>query len=99
MYVLVIFSVFLITSIVSYFVLIQKLLNYKSLVLVDQPTPIQTEKILSRECPDKWVNNQIPGEIELPRQYFIVDGKRRELAEFDLNWIKRYCKVTSEFVY
>lgn len=97
-YVMVIFSVFLTASIVSYFILIQKLLSYKSLILLDQIDSLP-KKNLTRVCPDKWVNNQMPGETEIPRQYFVVDGKRRELAEFDLNWIKQHCKVKPEFVY
>ncbi len=48
-------------------------------------------------CPEKWYDNQQPGPEASGRtsnsQYFIVDGQRRELSEFDVEWIKQNCAV------
>lgn len=47
-----------------------------------------------RICPDDWFDNQMPPVQEGEnRQYFIIDGERRELSEFDVEWIKKNCKV------
>ncbi|MBT4209397.1 MAG: hypothetical protein HOE19_00530 [Candidatus Komeilibacteria bacterium] len=45
-------------------------------------------------CPDRWTDNQelpiVPGK---ETQYFIIDGARRELDEFDLDWVKENCDI------
>jgi len=48
-----------------------------------------------RICPDYWADNQEPPFSPIPeeRQYFIIDEERRELSEFDVNWIKNNCEV------
>ena len=51
-------------------------------------------------CPDKWYDNQMPGPAH-PRtsQYFVLNGERRELAEFDINWIEKNCNISPGAVY
>ncbi len=47
-------------------------------------------------CPDQWYDNKMPttvGNKNSNSQYFVLDGKRRELSEFNLNWIKNNCDV------
>lgn len=59
------------------------------------PKPIQ-------KCPDQWIENRMPGPTErLPhqRQYFIIDGKRQEIINYDLDWILIYCPIDVEYVY
>ncbi|MBS3163344.1 hypothetical protein J4427_01515 [Candidatus Woesearchaeota archaeon] len=51
-----------------------------------------------RICPDGWIVNLMPGpscvsKNCINREYFIVNNSRRELEEFDLNWIKMNCKT------
>lgn len=53
-----------------------------------------------RACPDEWIENRMPsvgstGSV----QYFILEGKRRELSEFDLDWIKQHCNLKPTIVY
>ncbi|MBI2543359.1 MAG: hypothetical protein HYW24_04180 [Candidatus Aenigmarchaeota archaeon] len=68
---------------------------------------ITVYKAKLRTCPDKWVENRMPRTIDensttedlTPDQYFIVDGKRRELSEFDVDWIKENCNITPDIVY
>lgn len=49
-------------------------------------------------CPDEWYDNQMPT-IECDdctgsqNEYFILDGARRELAEFDLGWVVSNCDI------
>lgn len=51
-----------------------------------------------RICPDKWYDNKMPRIIseddeEYVSQYFIIDGERREISEFDVDWIIENCEV------
>lgn len=53
-------------------------------------------------CPDHWIEDRMPGPIErkpYERQYFIIDGKRVELQDVDLDWILIYCPIAIEYVY
>ena len=59
------------------------------------PTPL-------RVCPEKWYDNRMPstvGSNDVPREYFIYKGVRRELSEFDVNWVKTNCSVKPQAVY
>ena len=53
--------------------------------------PFKSDKL--RICPDAWYDNQMPGEVTKPREYLIINGKRRELDEFDIEWIRNNCAV------
>lgn len=50
-----------------------------------------------RVCPDAWYFDAMPGPSDAgsdqPREYLVVDGERRELTEFDLEWIRENCEV------
>ena len=62
-------------------------------------TPLENSKL--KICPDEWINNQMPtpvGSNNPPPQYFIVNGERRELSEFDVDWIKENCEVNEPTV-
>jgi len=53
-------------------------------------------------CPDEWIENAMPGPDTKggpAKEYFILEGKRRELSEFDLEWVKKNCKVQKQTVY
>ena len=52
-------------------------------------------------CPDAWYKNEqpcvykdSPAECEQQRkEYFIIDGKRKELEGIDVEWVKENCEV------
>ena len=78
--------------------------------ILDQPHPSYTAPEICKidpyplppVCPDRWIEDRMPGPIErMPyeRQYFIVDGKRVEIDELDLNWILIRCPIEIEYVY
>lgn len=47
-----------------------------------------------QKCPDEWIENRMPStDTSRVNQYFIVDGQRRELEEFDLEWIRNNCDI------
>lgn len=54
-----------------------------------------------RVCPDKWYKNEqpcvyqdSPTECDQQRkEYFIIDGKRKEVEEVDVEWVKENCEV------
>jgi hypothetical protein len=50
-------------------------------------------------CPDEMINNQMPGPGGQKASYYIVDGKRREISEFDANWVAQNCTVPAQTVY
>ena len=67
-------------------------------------TPKTTQKITEtklRICPDYWYDNQMPcGCVDIncsdckgERQYFIINETKRELVDFDVDWIKKNCEV------
>lgn len=58
-----------------------------------------------RVCPDELIINTMPTFVEdgSPTQppsegYYILNGKRRELAEFDTAWVAAHCKVPEQEV-
>ena len=55
-----------------------------------------------RECPDSWIENRMPSVSDKPsekKQYFIVNGERKEIKEYDLEWIVENCNITPQVVY
>lgn len=59
---------------------------------------IKTDNNKLKICPDEWYDNQMPcietvNSCPQVTQYFIIDGQRRELIEFDVDWIKENCEV------
>ncbi len=54
-----------------------------------------------QQCPDKWFDNRMPSVISKTpeiREYFIFEGGRRELDEFDLEWIQKNCNLKKQVV-
>ena len=71
-------------------------------------TPPSTEITKLQICPDEWYKNEqpcvyqdSPAECEQQRkEYFIIDGERKELEEVDVEWVKKNCEVNKpEVVY
>ncbi len=65
-------------------------------------TPRQSSSgSLMRICPEEWIVNHMPStvgqETDL-NEYFVYQGKRRELTEFDVNWVKSNCPIKPEIV-
>lgn len=61
------------------------------------PTP----RSLLKFCPDYLVDNKFPtmaGDTT-PPQYFIVNNTRREISEFDSDWVKVNCDLRKETLY
>ncbi|MEI7513638.1 MAG: PKD domain-containing protein, partial [bacterium] len=56
---------------------------------------------LLKICPSQKIVNAMPsyGVSAIPASYFILNGQRRELSEFDLNWVASYCSVPTQTVY
>lgn len=64
----------------------------------------QDEKL--KICPEEWINNQQPivsesneSTSEINEQYFILNKERRELSEFDMNWVIKNCDIKITTVY
>lgn len=71
--------------------------------IVNNPTPSSAATLL-RGCPEQWYDNRMPAIIDLgttraSSQYFVYKGVRRELSEFDLNWVNANCSITPSVVY
>ncbi len=57
---------------------------------------------LLRVCPEEWYVNRMPsiiGSNDIPNEYFVYKDVRRELSEFDIEWIKINCSVEPQIVY
>lgn len=58
-------------------------------------------------CPESKIINAMPGAqpdggatvSEPPREYYVYQGQRREIAEFDANWVGAHCEVPTETAY
>jgi hypothetical protein len=67
----------------------------------DDVTDIGTKFRLERSCPDEWYHNRMPtiqGTVE-EDQYFVADGERRELKEYDVDWVRANCAIEVQEVY
>jgi hypothetical protein len=53
-----------------------------------------------QDCPEQKIVDSMPviGPSG-PRSYFIYNGERRELEEFDLEWVEAHCQVPVLVVY
>jgi hypothetical protein len=50
-------------------------------------------------CPDEKVINKMPADIIIKyfgpsRTYYLLNGQRKEISEFDNNWVENNCNVT-----
>ncbi|MFA5997592.1 MAG: hypothetical protein WC791_03860 [Candidatus Paceibacterota bacterium] len=75
----------------------------ESIQIVGTTTPAQSPRAL-QVCPEQWIDNKMPMIIEpgQPRpvtQYFIYQGERHELVEFDMNWVNANCSLEPSVVY
>ncbi len=60
---------------------------------------INDENNLLKVCPEEWIQNKMPtSSSNKPDEYFILEGKRRELKEFDLKWIEKNCTLKPQIV-
>ena len=60
-------------------------------------------------CPDEMIDNQMPRVVfddaslasqnNVESQYYILDGQRREIKEFNEDWVKENCEVKTQTVY
>lgn len=53
---------------------------------------------LIRDCPDEKIVDKMPriiqeGRKNEPNAYFIYKGERKELTDFDLDWVNKNCAV------
>ncbi len=58
-------------------------------------------RMLIKNCPDEWVEDRMPGagNDSAKNQYFIINGERKELRDYDLEWIRSNCSVQIQYVY
>ena len=61
-------------------------------------TQTNSSSNLIQDCPDEKVINSMPG-LNSKEVYYVYKGERREIEEFDAEWLKKSCtiKVTEVF--
>lgn len=71
------------------------------LILLITPTLAIGCNAGEKKCPDEWISNQMPGEVgdSSTREYFIVDGRRVEISDYDIEWVVKNCSLQKEIVY
>lgn len=62
------------------------------------------ESELLKECPDEMILNKMPrvegaSRPKLPPSYYIKDGVRREIQEYDHEWLRNNCTIPVQEVY
>ncbi len=63
---------------------------------LNQVAPVSVSKI--HACPDEWIENKMPAVNQSgssPREYFIFAGQRKELSDYNVEWIRLNCKVSA----
>jgi len=62
---------------------------------------IYRPSISPQECPDEKIINRMPsvGASSIPSTYYIQDGARREVSEYDADWVSTNCTVPESIVY
>ncbi len=55
---------------------------------------------LKQSCPDEWYKDEMPGTFsdDHPREYFVVNGKRAEVSDYDIKWVEKNCSVKKQVV-
>lgn len=56
---------------------------------------------LLKECPDEMILNKMPstGFSKIPRSYYIKDRIRKEIREYDGEWLRANCTIPVQEVY
>lgn len=56
---------------------------------------------LIQDCPEEKIVNNMPtvGDDKTPKEYYIYKGERKEIKEFDANWIAKNCTVKTSVVH
>ncbi|NCU41441.1 MAG: hypothetical protein EOM19_01810 [Candidatus Moranbacteria bacterium] len=71
---------------------------------------MEQEQTLLRVCPEEKITNTMPGSVDnsdvlqenrgiLPREYFILNGERRDIGEFDRAWVEENCFLEEQIVW
>jgi len=74
---------------------------FATLVVLKYPEFIPSTKL--KLCPDELISNQMPRTAgtgdKTPSQYFIMNGERREMKEFNTSWVQKNCNFKKQVVH
>jgi hypothetical protein len=69
-----------------------------SACIIKKTKKLQKAQLL-QQCPEEWIQNKMPStDGSGTSEYFILEGKKHELKEFDLEWIKKNCDIKPQIV-
>lgn len=80
----------------------EPMLENNELEKTEKVSPGSDQPSLIRQCPDEWYENRMPSEPggnNTERQYFVINGERKEIKDYDITWIKNNCSVQVQYVY
>ncbi len=64
----------------------------------EKPSELSNNRL--QICPNAWIDNQEPGGVpDEGNQYYVLDGARREINEFDAEWVKTNCQLKKQVVF
>ncbi len=74
------------------------ILSSMALCVLSACSTSKQTKSLIQDCPEEKIVNKMPmvqteGKSDKPNSYFIYKGERREIAEFDEQWLKENCDI------
>ena len=52
-----------------------------------------------KSCPDELIINKMPSTDNSSTNYFIVNGERKEISDFDLSYVIENCDINKSAVY
>lgn len=63
---------------------------------VNEVDPNYSPSLKIKRCPEHWFEDRQP--VSSPNQYLIVNGKRAEVEDYDMNWIQQNCSIQKQIV-
>ncbi|WDF66995.1 hypothetical protein PQ465_11830 [Sphingobacterium oryzagri] len=80
------------------------IVSIMSILLLSACSTNKPTKSLLQDCPEEKIVNRMPmvqteGKSDKPNSYFIYKGERREIAEFDEQWLKENCDIKETEVF
>ena len=73
----------------------------KTLVLfVTALSAVSCTAVKIQDCPEQLIINRMPGPNAEPKSYYIYKGERKEVKDFDAEWLKQNCQnIKTDTVY
>ncbi len=74
------------------------------MVLITACAVTKNKAALIQDCPEEKIVDKMPGIIDKdnpapPNAYYLYKGQRREISEFDQQWLEKKCQIKESVVH